>query len=326
MTSIYDVPYEDIKIFLDTNNIDYLNEDDAYNQALNLLKDKKSKGHTTSIIEWIIAHNLLQNKIIIPYYTIEEIKNMYQYEINQLAKILGMKGNNRENIINILRYLHKLEEISLLPEIKDIILNNLTQLELQNIDIYELTFDNIIELLKTHRNKKELRKLISDNLSKIIVYKSLGLYLTSLFPHILNELGITTVLDDTLQYVRLNNKKIIIDIIRDFSDKILEFYTNKELNDFIDKIKNKDVDYRVHDNRIIYHIGNDKMHNLVQFTINLIRINEIGLVKQTIAVIKKLEYNTGWNYLPYIHFLLDTIDKSKLNLSTSMINNIIDSK
>ena len=59
MTSIYDVPYEDIAIFLLANNNKFMNQDDAYDKALILLKDKKARGHTTSIIEWMIAHNLL---------------------------------------------------------------------------------------------------------------------------------------------------------------------------------------------------------------------------------------------------------------------------
>ena len=41
MTSIYDIPYEDIEEFLLANNKNYVNEDDAYNKALELLKDKK---------------------------------------------------------------------------------------------------------------------------------------------------------------------------------------------------------------------------------------------------------------------------------------------
>jgi len=146
-----------------------LDEDDAYDLALILLKDNKAKGHTISIIEWIIAHNLLQNKVNVPYHTIEEIDNMTQSEINQLAKKLGIKGNNRENIYNILRFLHKLDELDeLLPEIKDIILNNLNELELKDIKISDSNFNDIINLLKTHRNKALIRKFVYDDMDKII--------------------------------------------------------------------------------------------------------------------------------------------------------------
>jgi hypothetical protein len=110
MTSIYDIPYGDIEIFLISNNKSYESENDAYDKALILLKDKKAKGHTINIIEWMIAYNLIKNKIIIPNYTIYEIDKLYQNKIDQLAKLLTMNGNNIENIKNILRYLHKLDE------------------------------------------------------------------------------------------------------------------------------------------------------------------------------------------------------------------------
>ena len=50
MTSIYNIPYEDIKEFLLANNINIENENKDYNKVPILLKDKKSKGHTISII------------------------------------------------------------------------------------------------------------------------------------------------------------------------------------------------------------------------------------------------------------------------------------
>ena len=119
MTSIYDVPYEDIKKFLLANNRSFKNKDDAYNEALVLLKDKRAKGHTISIIEWLIAHNLLISKVNIPNYTIDEIDNMSQDQIDELAKLLTMKGNNRNNIKNILRYLRKISNLELVSDITD---------------------------------------------------------------------------------------------------------------------------------------------------------------------------------------------------------------
>src|SRR5674476_445856 len=98
MTDVRDVPYEDIQEFLKANKKSYLNENDAYNKTLILLKDKNAIGHTTSIVEWMIAHNLLIKKINIPNFTVYQIDNMQQFQIDELAKILTMKGNNRNNI------------------------------------------------------------------------------------------------------------------------------------------------------------------------------------------------------------------------------------
>ena len=110
MSKVHDIPYEDVKEFLLANNANFKNEDEAYDLILNLLKAKKSIGHTTSIIEWMMAHNLLINKIDIPNYSSYDIDNMSQVEINELTKLLTMKGNNRNNIKNILRYLDKLQD------------------------------------------------------------------------------------------------------------------------------------------------------------------------------------------------------------------------
>lgn len=139
MTSIHDIPYEDIKIFLLANNKNFNTKDYAYDKALELLKDKKSIGHTTSIIEWMMAHNLLLLKIDVPHYTTRKIDKMSQFDIDNLAKLLTMKGNNHENIKNILRYLHKLDKLNiLLPSgiPRDVLFNN-TIVVMELVDFYE---------------------------------------------------------------------------------------------------------------------------------------------------------------------------------------------
>jgi len=173
MTSIRDIPYQDIKIFLVANDKSFKDKDDAYDKILKLLKDKNSKDHTTRIIEWMIAHNLLVNKINIPYFTSDQIDNMTQNEINKLAKLLTMNGNNVINIKNILRFLHKLNEenITLLPEINDIILNRLYEVEKIDKDINFIiktgSSQDILNLLKTHHNKRIIRELILENIALI---------------------------------------------------------------------------------------------------------------------------------------------------------------
>jgi len=110
MTSIRDIPYKDIEIFLIANKKTFRGENDAYDKAKQLLKDENMEGHTDNILEWIIAYNLLKSKVNIPNYTLYEIDKMSQNELNQLAKLLTMKGNDTENIKNILRFLHKLDD------------------------------------------------------------------------------------------------------------------------------------------------------------------------------------------------------------------------
>jgi hypothetical protein len=161
MTSIYDIPYEDIQEFLLANKKTYINEIDAYNKALILLKDKKSVGHTISIIEWMIAYNLLKKKVNIPNFTIYQIDNMKQFEIDELAKLLTMNGNNRENIKNILKYLNKLDFLPEHLDIKPQILNTILELKVLS--------SGLRELIDIFEQNKFLRKFIYDNMEQIII-------------------------------------------------------------------------------------------------------------------------------------------------------------
>lgn len=168
MTSIRDIPYKDIKIFLKANNKTFKDENDAYDKALILLKDKKAVGHTMSIIEWMIAHNLLKNKIDVPHYTTRKINRMSQYDINQLAKLLTMQGNNLENIKNILRYLHKLDKLDILlpgniP--RDVIFGD-EIVVMALIDIYEEypTAGSITQYIKAnHKSDFDVDEIIYPN-------------------------------------------------------------------------------------------------------------------------------------------------------------------
>ena len=300
---IYDIPYEDIQIFLLANNRNFKDKNRAYDIAIELLKDKNSKGHTTSIIEWMMAHNLLINNINIPIYTIDKIDNMSQVEINKLSKLLTMKGNNRNNIKNILRYLNKLndENITLLPEINDIILKNfnqLEQLEIQSIDIANLKYSDVINLLKTHRNKKAIRKFVSDNLEKIIVYNIYNIFN-------LYFKGDYYKMNDILYIVNIYNKNIISDIIMDNKEQLKKSYSDKEINDTIKEIKANNDDWEEVD------IGINGKYKLVEFTFNLIINKEIGLAKKILDISNQLHYfgrSYNYNYDLVDRLFLDDID------------------
>lgn len=172
MQSVDKIPYVDIQQFLEDNGKSFENKDDAYEKALILIKDRNAHSHPISVIEWMIAYNLFITEVDIPTYSVREINNMNQNEINQLAKLLTMKKNNPENIKNILKYLNKLsdDKEDLLPEIYDIILGNLNDLEIQSINFEELRHSTVFFLLRTHRNKDLIRKMISKNMEKIILY------------------------------------------------------------------------------------------------------------------------------------------------------------
>ena len=310
MTSIYDVPYEDIQKFLLANNENIRNQNDAYDVALELLKDKKVKGHTTSIIEWMMAHNLLINNLDIPIYSTYEIDNMSQIEINKLAKLLTMKGNNLNNIKNILRYLNKLNDDKefLLPDINDVILNTLTQLEFQNIKFDLISFNDLIGLLENHRNKNAIRKLISENLEKIIIYHSFGIY-----P---NNPDIVYVLDNIFENRNIHNKNIMIEIIKDNKEIFLKDYTDEEINDIITQINELDEADEAYQYEV--YIDNISMAQLIDFTFDLIAADEIGLAKQTFNIINKFKLSIrsgSYNY--------ELVKRIILSEYTDVLKNVI---
>ena len=139
MTSIYDINYDDIKLFLTMNGktIPYSHED-SYNLSRKLLKS--AKYYPDIIIDWIIAHNVIVSDIKVPTYTESEIYLLDDKELYNLAKLIKLDRLNISSILNVLRFLHKLKTsdaeeltdlsiLSILP--KDIVLEIL---ERSNID------------------------------------------------------------------------------------------------------------------------------------------------------------------------------------------------
>jgi hypothetical protein len=290
MTSIYDIPYEDIQEFLLENYINFKDKDDAYNTTLILLKDKKAIGHTIRIIEWMMAHNLLIRNVKIPNYTTNEINKMSQNEINQLAKLLKMQGNNLENIKNILRYLHKLDEknIILLPDINEIISKNLEELEISQIDLDTIKVNNVINLLKTHRNKALIRKLIYDNMEKIIFYN----FLITKFKN-LDKLPYFEELTYSLP------KSVILELLKINEKRILKNHNIEEINEFIDYLEEIPMIIDIHRD----------IETLADFLIDLIKINEIGLAKKVFDIANEYKFfgtllYTGYYFDQYLVYIL----------------------
>lgn len=158
MTDIHDISFKDVKIFLSENNKKIpTTSDKAYEIAFELMLDPNTSYNANvpdSILEWMKAYNLSESKAKIKNYTISEIQKLSQTEIDKLAKQLKMKGNNVDNIINILRFLHKFNNdvLETYPEIYEPILLN-------------SDFEGVIALLKTN---KSLRPVVMKLLPQII--------------------------------------------------------------------------------------------------------------------------------------------------------------
>jgi len=151
MTSIYDIPYEDITIFLLANNKNFNDKNNAYNKMSKLIKNERAIGHTLNIIEWMIAYNLLQNNINIPTYTSYQLDKMSQKHIIELSKLLTLNEPNIDHIKNILRYMNKLDE--------NININNNQNLTLAGEAIYNIILSNM--------ENKTINKMTINKYSKL---------------------------------------------------------------------------------------------------------------------------------------------------------------
>ena len=277
MTSVHDIPYKDIEEFLKANNKKFDNENDAYNVALILLKNKKARGHTINIIEWMIAHNLLIRKINISHYSVHEINKMSQVKINKLAKLLTMNGNNIDNIKNILRFLHKLddEDTLLFSDINFVILQNLNQLEINDINFEILTFGNVMHLLKSHRNKTLIRKLIYDNMERLIFFDLLKIN----FRKLTSIEYIESILDKIPAF-------IILEFIKNNNKRFFKYYSIEKLNmlvNFLGEIQPPQ------------YILIENLSSLGTFLIDLMKIDEIGLAKKVFDTANKYNLKTILN-------------------------------
>lgn len=104
MTSITDVPIDDIKLFLFRNMIKIpVKDKDIYDTAFNLIIERKGNNHPDSLVDWIIAYNLFNEKRQINRYAREEIDFLSQQELKNLAESLDIFESNdiKQSIINV---------------------------------------------------------------------------------------------------------------------------------------------------------------------------------------------------------------------------------
>lgn len=176
MSDIRDLKISHIKKFLEVNKRS--DGSDIYSVALSLMKDPNTiyDDVDISIIEWMLAYNVLHKKISIPIYTANDIKNLPELEFNKLAKSLGLSNNNVDNVINILRFLHKLEpDLNLFPEFKTENFKQVLNRELLHTKIGDKKYysSNILDLKKNDRltDGDFNYKVISADKNKITAYQ-----------------------------------------------------------------------------------------------------------------------------------------------------------
>lgn len=104
--NIRDIDHEDIKEFLQLNNIEISNIEEDYKHSWHLMISENTK-FTNSIVEWMKAHQLLDANI--PTFKRSQLINLSVNEINKLSQLLTIEIPNLYYIKSILTYLDKLE-------------------------------------------------------------------------------------------------------------------------------------------------------------------------------------------------------------------------
>jgi len=120
MTSITDIPIHDAKLFLSKNDLKIpINDDKIYSHLKDIIQSgREIKYYPDSIIDWMIASNLVTDNKNIYRYKEEEINSLSYDELKDLAHILELDYNQFKNkialqnsVVNILFYLGKLDRI-----------------------------------------------------------------------------------------------------------------------------------------------------------------------------------------------------------------------
>lgn len=190
MTSITDVSYDDIKLFLTTNGVRLsVSERNNYNQAFEMIKNDKNYFYPDSIVDWIVAYNFDGN---ISSYSKGEINLLSEDELNKLSKELGIfeSNNNKQSVVNVLKYLNKYED--------NFIHSDLDRNIFQIVDEQRILSGNYKEIIEIFGNNKILRSFLYDNMRRIINkrYKNIDdlfLFIVDLFLFIVDLLGLKEI-------------------------------------------------------------------------------------------------------------------------------------
>lgn len=113
MTSIRDIPYDDVIIFLSLNNVDIpldANHDDVYTKARNIIYINDDKVMSIAIEDFIIAQHLIKYQIKIQPYKISDILSSSNDDLLNLSRQLILPYVDKPRIIRILKYMRRLDK------------------------------------------------------------------------------------------------------------------------------------------------------------------------------------------------------------------------
>jgi hypothetical protein len=295
MADIHDLPISSIRKFLSANGIynyqgflsDQKSNKDLYKIAFDLMKTKNAKYEDVpiNIIEWILAYNALQKNLNIKNYTKGQIKNLPQNDLDDLANLLGLTKNNRDNVINVLSFMHKIKFSDLdFESYEDLYVSLLTNSE----------FSTIIKLIQSKPSlKKSLPSLFYEiliNNKNLVKNRDKNLYYreTSDFIRSLINLKEFDIIEKILPIISNNDKNNYYNLIELFAetrflDKYFKFFpTEFDRAFFVSVVKalnNKKVKHYYLISKILETAIHDKNYEMMKYLIPKIKIDLAGVHK-----------------------------------------------
>lgn len=135
MTSIKDIPIEDIENFLYLNDFDVKKDDDIYDLALDIILHEKVEYYPDNIVDWMIAYNNKLRYINTKFYAESEIYKLSEYELLKLSQKLNIDKNSnfRKSLTNVLYYMGRLKKEIFINLEQYWVSGTLIELELQII-------------------------------------------------------------------------------------------------------------------------------------------------------------------------------------------------
>ena len=197
MATITDVPLDDIKLFLTSNNRPIpQTPEKIYLTAIDLIRSGTAQNIPPSIADFIIATNLASHGIKVPTIKLTDILNANDNDLRDLSNLLTLSYIDKERIIRILDYLDVLINDSdifdtLSPEIFEKVVEQLDCRSMLLLCQLSNKFQDFCQFRLDDLLRKKLSSITKLNLTN---YSRLDLVRLCQFPsHYPNNISVASV-------------------------------------------------------------------------------------------------------------------------------------
>lgn len=160
-----DIPSKDINYFLTLNDQSISNDqEENYQHAFDLVS---SGNHSTlipeSIVDWMLAKNLIDQDIDISEYSLYTIVTSSNDNLSELSLSLGLTKVNKERVIRILTYLDKLDnDVYKLDQLPPDVINEI----IKKLDCYDISLIYRLTSQFNRHYQENFGNLLRENLER----------------------------------------------------------------------------------------------------------------------------------------------------------------